>query len=76
MTDNNYKTMSDREVKRICGMIAGRNKMQVDIRKPLLYAFVKKIYEIYFCKGFFGGVGGQKKALLFLFKRNRDEQSM
>lgn len=43
MTDNNYKTMSDREVKRICGMIAGRNKMQVDIRKPLLYAFVKKI---------------------------------
>lgn len=69
--------MSDRKGKRICGMIAGRTKMQVDIRKPLLYAFVRKIYKIYFCKGFFGeGGGGRKKALLFLFKRNHDEKSM
>jgi len=67
MTDNNYKLMSDRKVKKVPGIITGENKVRVDLR-TLLCAFVKKIYELHFCKGFF-----RKKALLFLFKGKPNE---
>ena len=63
MTDNNYKPMSHRKVRKIPGMITGENKVWVDLRRTLFCAFVKKIYELWFCKGIF-----RQKALLFLFK--------
>lgn len=34
-------------------MITGENKVWVDLRRTLLYAFVKKICELYFCKEIF-----------------------
>lgn len=52
MTDNNYEPMSDSRVRKILRMIRGEKKVWVDLR-ILLYAFVKKIYELYFCKGIF-----------------------
>lgn len=63
MTDNNYKPMSDKKMRKIPGMITGENKVWADLRRTLLCAFVKKIYELYFWKGIF-----RKKAFLFLFK--------
>lgn len=36
MTDNNYKPMSDRKVRKISGMITGENKVWVDLRRTLL----------------------------------------
>lgn len=65
MTDNNYKPKSDKKVRKIPGMITGKNKMWVDLRTHLS-AFVKKICELYFCKGLFG----KKKPFCFYSKED------
>lgn len=52
MIDNNYKPMPNRNVRKIPRIITDENKVWVDLR-TLLYAFLKKIYELYFCKGIF-----------------------